>query len=82
MRAIAARPIAIQEREMAGEDVGLAHRQRFQGLRPDADLGVLVGAETGAGGNQVPKDHVLFQADEIIDLADQGGLGEHRVIAD
>ena len=33
---------------MAGQDVFLLHGQALQGLRPDADLRVLVGAEAGA----------------------------------
>jgi hypothetical protein len=39
-------------------------------------LGVMV-REAGAGRDQVAEDHVLLQADQVVDLAGQGRLGEH-----
>ena len=48
----------------------------FQGLGPDADLGLLVALEPGPGGDEVAEDDVLLQADEVVDLAGQGRLGQ------
>ena len=64
----------------------------FDGIRDDARLvrlllgllgigddllgEVTVGGQTRAGGNELTDDDVLFQADEVGDLALDGGLGE------
>ena len=44
---------------------------------PDADFRFLERLEAGAGRNQVAQDHVLLQADQVVDLAGQGRFGEH-----
>src|SRR5262249_47169463 len=45
--------------------------------RVEAHLGLLVGAEARARRHQVAQDHVLLQADQVIDLAGQRRLGQH-----
>ena len=64
------------KREVAGQNVFLLDRPAFEGLRPDADLRLLVGLEAGAGGHEVAEDHVFLQAHQRVDLAGQGGLGQ------
>ena len=44
-----------------------------------ADLDALVAAHAGTGGDQLAQDDVLLQADQRIDLALDGGLGQDTV---
>ena len=67
----------IQQREVPGQNVLLLGGQFLQGQRPDADLRLLVGVEAGAGGHEVAENHVLFQPEQLIDLAGQGRFGQH-----
>src|SRR5690606_35049099 len=53
------------------ELVGLAHAAGFS-LAP-----LIVVGEPCPGGNQAPDDHVLLQAPQGIDLAVDGGFGQH-----
>src|SRR5271157_2697770 len=71
---------------LAGRGVGLVavasvggglFGEGLEGLGVNADFGVEVGLEAGSGRDQVAQDHVLLEADEVVDLAGQGGLGEH-----
>src|SRR4051812_34630401 len=49
----------------------------FEGLGPDPDFGLLVALEPGPGGDEAAQDDVLLEADQVIDLARQRGLGQH-----
>ena len=51
--------------------------QGLEGLGVVTHLGLLEQAETGSGRDQVTQDHILFQADQVIDLARESCFGQH-----
>ena len=40
-----------------------------------------IGGQAGAGGNELADDDVLLQANEVVDLALDGGIGQHLFAA-